>query len=240
MNELRLLAKLYIALMVLAALAVAGFMVAWSRPPDAFHLILALVFVALIMLALSFPLQFVLKTKWTLHTSVLFAAVLLFPPATAVLVAGAGVLLDHLRRRQPWDQTLFNTAILVLQTAAAGWLLLQAGWTFDTGLLNRPVFVGLVAVAGVVMYLIEVTGVAIIVALQMAQPLLLVWREHASSQRIETLAQVGVGLLGAIIADTHTWALTLVILPAIALYRSAQHRTLPEKGGLHAETARVA
>ena len=123
------------------------------------------------MLAQLFPLHVAAKTKLYLDTAVLVAAVVLFEPGVALLLMGAGTALAHVARREPWDQTLFNTAQVVLLAAAGSALLTATGWRGDQSTLDHPQWMLFVVAISVLMMLSSDLIVSTMVALQLGEPL---------------------------------------------------------------------
>jgi hypothetical protein len=126
MTGLRWPARLYWAGVILAAVGLFAFTAVYSPFADGQHLVPILVFTGLVTLAKRFPLHFALQTKLTLDTTVLFAAILLFDPASAMALAGIGTLLAQTIGRGGWVQTPFNSAQAVLKVGV-GALLLAGG-----------------------------------------------------------------------------------------------------------------
>ncbi len=99
-------AKLYMGVLALLAVVVGGTLVAASTVPTPLQLALPSLLAGLLAFTLSFPLHVAPKTKLSLHTSVLFAAAMLFSPGIAVLIALTGCVLADIPRRQPPDRGL--------------------------------------------------------------------------------------------------------------------------------------
>ena len=211
-------AKLYLAAVVLAALAVALVALARATPPAPDRVALAFALSAATTLAGLFPLPFVARTKLALDTALLVAAVLAFEPASALVIAAAGVGLAQALRRQPWDQALFNTAQVALAAAGASGLLAAAGWRADRLHLDRPgaVLPALAAGLGLVLFSSALLGP--IIALQTGSRLPQVWsglllgggRRQAGAQ----LAEVGLGVLMAALAVSPLWPVALLLAQA--------------------------
>ena len=228
MEPLRPAANRYLIAIVLAALATAVVALSHaSAPNNSARIVLAVSLAAAGMLAQLFPLHFAEKTKLYLDTAVLVAAVILFEPGIALLLMGAGSMLAHVARREPWDQTLFNTAQVVLLAAGGSALLIAAGWRGDQPALDHPQWVLFVAAVGVLMILSSDLIVSTMVALQLGEPLRQSWWQAlVPSDRTEGLtylAQVGLGLLVAGVADAHTWMVALLLLPAASVHQALSH-----------------
>src|SRR5690348_15316587 len=177
MAPLRPAAKTFLGAMALAAVASIVVALAWSGPPAADRLSLALVLAGGIVLAGLAPLPFVDRTKLYLDTAVLLAAVLLLDPPSAMLVAAAGTLLGQAVRRQPQDQAVFNAAQATLQAATGVALLAAAGWRADRFALNQPQALLLVLAAAAAMWLVNTLTTATIVGLQEGVPARAFWAD---------------------------------------------------------------
>ena len=136
-DALRPAAKLYLAAVTVTALGAALVALGHAAVPGPARLALALALAGAMTLAGLCPLPVVAKAKLALDTAVLAAAVLLLEPALAMLVAASGTVLAHVIRRQPWDQTLFNGAQMVLLAAGAVYQALAR--QAQTRLVRQPV-----------------------------------------------------------------------------------------------------
>jgi diguanylate cyclase (GGDEF)-like protein len=223
MSELRQATKWYIVVLVLATLCLLIGALATTTFPAGDRLALVGILAALGIVASSFPLQLASGTRVLLHTSVLFAATLLFEPGIAMLVAGSGMFLAQGIRREPWDQTLFNAVQLMLQAGIGGLLLKYAGWNFKELTLNTPGMIMLVVLVAVVMYAIEWLALTVVIGLQKHRSLFEVGRQLASVS-VELLSQFALGLMGAMLANISVWTLPLIVPPLLVIYRSNQRQ----------------
>lgn len=86
----------------------------------------------------------------------------------------------------------------------------------------------MIAVAPVVMDLINNGAIALLFALRSGQSPLRIYFEmisdYGSVGHLAFIAQLGLGLLAAIVADASTWALVLLVLPAFAVQHSLGHQ----------------
>jgi diguanylate cyclase (GGDEF)-like protein len=184
--------------------------------------LLALAFAGSLALVLLFPLPFAWKTRHHLDMSVIVAAALIFQPAVAVSIVVAGLLAAQAIRREPREQFLFDAAQLALQAVVACSILSASGWDANASEFGSPRLLLVIAVAGIAMYFVDTIIVSIFVGLEERILPLVVWlRQTARTQRSEVLAhlgQVGVGLLAAVVADAHTWALVLLLPPTAGVY----------------------
>src|SRR5688500_13304073 len=108
-SEIRASTRAYLAALAIVTAVVTVAALLRSESPDLRDGLLAIAFCGLQVLAISFPITLAPQQKLSLHSAVIFAAVLLFDPGTAVLIAGVGSLIGQTLRRQPGVQVLFNT-----------------------------------------------------------------------------------------------------------------------------------
>jgi HD-GYP domain-containing protein (c-di-GMP phosphodiesterase class II) len=222
MIELRPAAALYIAALAVCAAALAAGSLSQAALPDARHLALAVGLTALMTLVYCFPLDFTHRTKLTLDSSVIFAAVLLFQPGVAMLVVAGGALLAHALRREPWVQAVFNAAQTALQAGVGALLLAAVGWNPDAPRFDAPDLLAVVALAAGVMYVINTLSVSVIVGLQSHLSPWSIWRQSVGFDAPEELAQLALGLLTAAMVDVHLWTLPLLIVLGFAVYLSLE------------------
>ena len=117
----------------------------------------------------------------------------------ALLIAAVGALVPAVARRHPWDQALFNAAVLSLVAAAGAGALALSGWQVESLVLARPDAVLVAVVAGVAMWLLNLLMVATMIALQEAEPLPrivvgMTWGGDRSALTIQA-AEVGLGVV---------------------------------------------
>lgn len=222
MGHLRPAARRYIVTLVLVALAGTLGGLRYSPILDGRQALLLLAFAVLLAVVNLFPLHFAFKTKLSLDTSLLFAAILLFPPGTAMLVAGVGTLVGGVVGGRPRGERLFNAAQAVLRVGGAGLALAVAGWDVDRPHLSRPAQVLALVVAAGAMYLINHLAVALMVGFHTGQVPLRILRQTVGFDSVEQLAQVALGLLAAVLVDAQIWALPLLVLLGFIVHRSSQ------------------
>ncbi|MDQ3524864.1 MAG: hypothetical protein M3451_07415 [Chloroflexota bacterium] len=221
MGELRRSTQVF--LWTLAALTLVVAVVAFidTTIPSRRVVVLALIFFALQTIAVIFPLELVPKQKLSLYTSVVFAAVLLFEPAIAMLIAGGGTLLGQVVQRQPSHQILFNTSQTALQAGLAGIVVSWMNWDAGTIRLDRPSAVLVVLVAAAFIYGISTIAVGTVVGLEAGQSWPQIARQIPAGSGLDDVAQFALGLLAVLVVDTHLWALPLLLLLAVFVYRSS-------------------
>lgn len=195
---------------------------------------LGIIFGSALTVSYLFPLRIRTGTKVTLGTSVLFATVLLFDPAIAMLVAGCGRLVALAVRRSSPDQAVLNTAQTMLQVAVATLLLEVGGWDPERPRLDDPALLPVLALAALAMYLVNTATVAVAVGFTSRCSPLTAWRDSvAAFDAAERLAQLGLGLTAAAVAYAVPWALPLLLLPALAVYRLGERSSDLEHRATH-------
>ncbi len=214
----------YIAALAGIALSLGTFALGRTSVPSPDRLALAVVFAALMALAILFPIHWDLNTKLVLDYAVITASVLLFEPGLAMVLTGLGMFLAQAIRRQPWDQTVFNVSQTMLQAGVGGLLLQNAGWNFRELPLAWPGAVPLILTAAAVMYLINALSLSVVVGLESGLPLLAVARELSRFDVLGLVAQLGLGVVAAVIAAVQPWVLPLLLPPALAIYRSTERQ----------------
>lgn len=222
MGNLRLPARLYIAALALAALGLSVVTLSHAVVPSLEWVLLALAFAALMTIASFFWLPFAPKARVTLDTSVIFAAILLFQPGVAILIAASGKSLAQAIQRQPWYQLVFNVAQTMLQAGVGGLILMSAGWDVHQLHFDRPQQLLMIAVAAVAIYIINTLSVAVVIALRSGRRMLPLWRQLAHSVVMDHVSQLVLGLLAASVVDAHPWTLPLFLLPGFVFYRSLE------------------
>ncbi len=176
MSELRWPARLYVTAVSLTAivlLLLLSFVPVGSpsHVPEA----TAWALTGLMAAAWLFPLPLSLKRKLYLDTCILIAAILLFPPAIAMLLAGGGTALGHVIRREDWVQALFNSAQTMLQAAVGGLILASGNGEAVRPLMETPESAVLVVVASGAIFLADNLAVATVVGLESGPSLPSLW-----------------------------------------------------------------
>jgi PAS domain S-box-containing protein len=247
LNTLRPSAKRYIAALSGAATAIALFALVRMGNPHGEQELLALALAALIAVAWLFPLPISFKTHLYLDTAILVAAILTLEPALAILAVGVGTVVAHRIRQEDAAQTIFNASQGMLQAAAGAAVLALVGWEVTDHEFDRPLMGIAILLAGVAMTLVTDLAVATMVALQTGTSVPRAWSQaviHGElSERTTQLAQVGLGIIGAVLITTYAWTLFLLLIPSIAVYaslaRAIEHRKVTEEALRDTEAALV-
>jgi diguanylate cyclase (GGDEF)-like protein/PAS domain S-box-containing protein len=190
--------RLYVCL-VAAAAVLAVIADPHTSTPDLGGWRVLLVLVLVIFCAVGEHISFQVHSGWSTHAATVphVATALLLPPGLAGLVAGLGMTVYALNRRLAPSKAVFNTASDMLAVQAASFAAAQLG---SPGVLLDPEgWRGLLAatVASGANYLVSMSTVAVVVALDQRRPLLEVLRGKVG---VKTVTEIGLGLLGATVA----------------------------------------
>ncbi len=211
--------KLYIALVCTSALLLLGHdlrvLAFWP------HLWSIGVTIALIVVTgLGDQLQFEVRRGWYTNASAVahVAAAILLPPGLAMSIAAAGVIVRALRYPLPPIKTAFNIANISLAVGAAAHVASYFGGpdrVGSNGTLTDPL-VGLLV--SVTYGTVSTALVALVVAIERRRA---VWDVTRGTLGVQTLGEVGLGLVGSMLAAmlnlAPNWAPTLLV-PAGLLY----------------------
>lgn len=204
--------------------AIGGLALVWTPALSIDAAACALTLVALMALAHLFPLQVSGAARVTLDTSVIFAAVLLFDPVVAMLIAGGGCLVAQSVQRTPNTQRLGAIASALLQAGTGGAILWLGGWSTAALRLDLSGNAFLIFTAAAAIYLVNLAVTTCRIAMRGKFNLRQSLRQFVASCSVEDLAQFALGLLAAIVASVNAWALPLFILPGIVVYHSVQRQ----------------
>jgi hypothetical protein len=116
------LARYVIGLVVAAAAVLAPAVVLSARVRNGDHLLGAALLGVALLAAYRFPVHLTDKTKVSVDTAILVAAVLLLPPGLAIAMAGVTAAAHELVDRAPWQQGVFNAAQTTVYVAAGAWV----------------------------------------------------------------------------------------------------------------------
>jgi diguanylate cyclase (GGDEF)-like protein len=210
-----------VAAVVALALGTLGWAVAVaSHRLDARELVLLALLGAMLLLARRAPLPLSAHQHLVVGTAPLFAATLLLPAPPVMVVAAAAVCAGDRSRHPPWLQTAFNAAVAALQVAAGA--VVYEVVTGGAPLATLPSVLLLTAAVAVAlaMYACNAGLLECIVAVQQRQvspPD--IWRRR----RLDGLSDGALYVLGLLIAMltvVHPWAVLLLAVPALVVYRS--------------------
>ena len=217
------LLKLYVALVVANAVLLLSHDLStlgqWPHPSSAG------VMIALIVLAaVGDHLHFQVRRGWYTNASAVahVAAAFLLPPGVAMAMAGFGVALRAMQRPLHTPKFVFNVASTILTVGVAAHVASQLGGpdrvspggSWLDPLIGIMVSASYCATSGLL--------VAVVVALDKRRP---VWAVTPGNFFVQTLGEIGLGLVGAMLAAmlsaAPNWAPTLLV-PAGLLYFAKQ------------------
>jgi diguanylate cyclase (GGDEF)-like protein/PAS domain S-box-containing protein len=172
----------------------------------------------------SVPLQFAYKQEMTFEITVTLLAALLMPTDIAITVLLTGYVIGYgLRYSGRFGLDCpYNVSISTLILSATGISFRALGWHFPgDGLSLRKAILAGIVVAGIWLVAKRLM-VSIVVALESRQPFRQILRDSTlgmqSAEHAMLGAMVALGILGAIVAQAHSAALLLLLVPAFALW----------------------
>lgn len=162
------------------------------------------------------------RRKVNVAIGVYFSGLLLFGPAVAVALAGAGQLLGQgarlLRRNRVTGQrgttpraALFNTGQMMLATAAGGAVYAAAVPLWTPEPLQRLENLWALPLAAGAMYAVNSLAVAVMVALQLGQTPAATWRSGRRFDLLHFAAPFLAGLTVALAASRQLWEAALLV-----------------------------
>jgi signal transduction histidine kinase len=208
---------IYVASVLACGLALLAFTL-WQFPlnTDLIHWILFGALAFLVALTDRYGLHLTEGTHVHVDGIPLLASVLLFNPAQAMLIAGAGRVLGRIDRRQQAAERAFNLGQTLLYVG--GGVLIRSAFTPTPW---RPgdwlSWAGLVLTM-LVMYVLNTGIVAGIVGFQHRVSILTAWASAAPLDLMEQSVSFGLGLLTALVVVPYPWALLLMTLPSVAIF----------------------
>ena len=206
--------RVLITVVTVVAMALLISAVAFMRTAvelDGGRQVYALLLCALVVLARAFPLQLTPRTKTTVATAPLFAAILLLSVPLAIAVAAVGAFLGDVVRRSPWFQALFNTAEAALRLAAGATIFMLIAGTHSIAHLALRGWVVAVPAAAGAMYLVNSALVELIIAVQLRHFSPAAFLRRRQSDVLAEGSLFLLGLLLAILGALTPWTLALVV-----------------------------
>ncbi len=214
--------RIYIALLAVAAVAAVALLEV-NRPfYFSSSIILQMVFLALACLAEPYPVHVAPKTKVSVTTAAVFAAVLLFEPLAAVIIAGVSMAVSHLflKQKKTWANRFFDVSQVILVTAGASLVYGVLGTMSASPALISAYGIFRVVAAAAAMYLLNTVAVSVIVALQLRKNFFNIWIAGVKSSAVEEIALVAIGFISALLVQQAPWAVALLLVPVVVIYYS--------------------
>jgi putative nucleotidyltransferase with HDIG domain len=233
-GELRVVARLYIAAVVIAA---SGLVAYYLRNPDlgrpgtdagTFELAgAALVGVAIAFLSEMRPVV-IPSTRmfdegadeWSVSSAVHIAGLLLYGPLFPIFTASISVFLSDLLRRKSPSRLAFNTGQYVLTIAASGLILVHTMGSNRTlhDMVASPAALAILTLTLTSYFLFNVSLVAVAVALVDRAPFLPVLRSLVRLSAVQYSGMLVLGLIAAILWSVGPFALVLLVPPILVVH----------------------
>ena len=228
MRDFSLTVRIYILGVALAALALfASAANLWGVNVISEQPILAGLFLAAIAVSSSFPVHISPKTKVSVETTLIFAALLLFPPSAAIAISALGMVIScQVFQQKKWGHTLFEVAQTALYTGLGGFLYHSLVSEPFTSIINSPRGLLILVGAALVMHVVNAFLVAGVVALQTHRSFAQVWWTCNSYDLPQQAALYAMGPLAALVAQVSPWALYLMVIPMALIYVSFKNNAL--------------
>jgi len=228
MRDFSLTVRIYILGVALAALALfASAANLWGVNVISEQPILAGLFLAAIAVSSSFPVHISPKTKVSVETTLIFAALLLFPPSAAIAISALGMVIScQVFQQKKWGHTLFEVAQTALYTGLGGFLYHSLVSEPFTSIINSPRGLLILVGAALVMHVVNAFLVAGVVALQTHRSFAQVWWTCNSYDLPQQAALYVMGPLAALVAQVSPWALYLMVIPMALIYVSFKNNAL--------------
>ena len=190
----------------------------WRFPlgGDLVHWLLFLTFALLAALTDRYGLHLTQGTQVHVDTIPLFAGVLLFNPAVALVIATFGRVFGRVGRRMAIAERAFNLGQTLIYVGAGA--LVRSGMT-ETPWVPDGVSSWLSLVLAVAaMYLLNTAIVAGVVAVEHRAPFFSVWTSNVPLDVVEQSVSFAFGLLTALVVVPYPWGLLLVAVPSITVF----------------------
>lgn len=216
--------NIYIGAVAVLALALVIVLAVYRPFASASSIFLEAAFVGLVCIAGLYPIHVAPKTKVSVTSAAIFAAVLLFDPLVAVVVAGAGVLgTQFLIKKKSWPNRVFTVAQAILFTAAAGMVYPAVGALHQTSDLASAFGVLCAVAAALAMYMVNSIAVSLAAGLQLHKSPVAIWVKGNKQSAVQEIALISIGLAAAIIVQQAPWAMVLMLVPVVVIYYSFAH-----------------
>lgn len=205
--------------LVVATAASVTTLIQVDHVPSREQLLITALLTTMICLARIYPVQLGPRYLITVDNAAAFAAVLLLPPYLAVAATCIGIAVAGYVRPSIMIQQAFNIGVAVLAVAAASTFsdaLLSGGTKDASGVRITMVAV----VAAVTMFAINAMLVDCIIAIQQRRRIFERWwaiNRHGLWQEVSLYL---LGMVMVVSPSDHTWALALLLVPSMVVYRS--------------------
>jgi HD domain-containing protein len=177
--------------------------------------LVALLLVAAIILTSQFPIHIRYYQKIDISSLVLYLIAVLLPPPLAATTAGLGVLTSELALR-----ARRGTYLSDIVTLAARWVIIVLIGSLVAGLPvgGGPVHLAVLALAGGILWIGDILTLPFVLAPISGESYGQIVRAAIADSGPAEAAQYILGLLGALAAMQHIWALALLAVPGTLVY----------------------
>jgi HD-GYP domain-containing protein (c-di-GMP phosphodiesterase class II) len=175
----------------------------------------ALFLIGALVIANRYPIHVQSHTKVLIISVPLFLIAVLLPPALAAPAAGLGILVDELKERRQ-RRSLLSDII----TNTSRWIVVVSlgAWVAHLPAATDMIHAALLLAAAIVMFAGDLVTISLQVASISGEPPLRVLRATAREVSASEGVQYMLGILGAIAAEIHIWALVLLIVPCVVVF----------------------
>jgi putative nucleotidyltransferase with HDIG domain len=222
MRSLPLKAQLYIVLILLSTVCVAGYAVSQITFTPLINLQI-LLFALAICVADAYPIALPLQenAEVSMSSAIKTAAVLIFGLPITIVVTLVGTLLSEVWLRRSWYKALFNVADITLTFAVMS---IAYELIYDGA---RSPFHSLQNAAGVcamilTYYVVNIGLVTIILSLTTGASFWHVWKANFRDVSWNILTIIPLGAVMAFLWDYRPWSVVVLVLPMIVVRQSFQ------------------
>lgn len=213
--------NIYVAGLTLAAVAMVTLLSVFQPFASSTNVFKVGTFLALIWFAGLYPIHVAPKTKVSVTTAAIFAAILVFNPLVAVLIAGVGVTANQLfLQNKTWSNVVFSISqtVLFVGTSALVYSALQT----TSGPLTLVSAYGFLcaAAAALALYLVNSAAVSVAAGLQTHGNPFVIWLKGTKQSAVQETALLAVGLAAAMIVKQAPWGILLMLAPVVVIYYS--------------------
>jgi signal transduction histidine kinase len=212
--------KFYVFLLASAAGALLGYVFSarpLSREPA---ILLAVAFTALVCLAGLYPIHFSPKTKVSIGTAAVFAAVFCLDPLVAVLAVALAVAVSQTLTKKGLVNTIFSASQAVLYTGAASLVFWTVNGDNPSALFSSGQNTFALILAALTLYSVNSVAVALAVAMQLGRNPLQIWLTGTRQSVAPELALLALGSVSAICIKQAPWSLAVLLIPVLVIYQS--------------------
>jgi len=177
---------------------------------------LSLCLVGAVLVSYRYPIHVQHQLKVFLYTVAYYLLAALVPPPLAALAAGLGALAGELSRRA--NSGVYPSDIAT-EVGRRTLMVLLGGMVAHAGGGAVPLSLALIG-AAIVMATVDIVSFPLLLAPMSGELPLRIMRAVARDAPLSEGVQYVVGLLGALAAQQHPWALVLLVVPAALVYIS--------------------